>query len=101
MEQSKIDRKKIIEKLTAEYGCDNKRAKMLADRLEVIHPDLIPLVNAWCKDEFLDYTFQTMSISYFMELHKKNYITAITWMDHIIKNPESLELFHEPFFLRR
>lgn len=101
MAQPKIDRKKIIEKFKAEYGCDDKRAKLNADRLEAVHPDLIPMVDAWCKDEFLDYTFRTMSISHFMELHKKNYITAITWMDSILKDPESLELFHNPFFFRR
>ena len=101
MAQPKIDRKKIIKKLKAKYGCDDKRAKLNADRLEAVHPDLIPMVDAWCKDEFLDYTFRTMSISHLMELHKMNYITAITWMDSILKDPESLELFHNPFFFRR
>ena len=101
MDQIKIDREKVIAKLKNEYHCDDKRAQMLADRLEKVHPDLVPLVDAWCKDEFLDYTFQTMSISLFMEIHEKNYITAITWMDHIIKNPDSLDLFHRPFFGRR
>ena len=101
MEQSKIDRKRIIAKLKTEYGCDDSRAKRLADELDSIHPDLVPMVNAWYRGEFLDYTFQTMSISRFMKLHNKNYITAISWMDHIIKNPESLELFHRPFFKRR
>ena len=101
MAQPQIDRKKVIEKFKAEYGCDDKWAKLNADRLEAVHPDLIPMVNAWCKDEFLDYTFRTMSISRFMELHKKDYITAITWMDHIIKKPETLALFHRPFFERR
>lgn len=101
MDQIKIDREKVIAKLKNEYNCDDKWAQLLADRLNMIHPDLVPLVEAWCQDEFLDYTFQTMSVSLFMELHEKNYITAITWMDHMIKNPDSVERFHGPFFTRR
>lgn len=98
MDQIKIDREKVLAKLKNDYQCGEKRAQMLADRLEMVHPDLVPLVEAWCKDEFLDYTFQTMSISLFMELHEESYITAITWMDDIITDPDSLELFQRPFF---
>ena len=101
MENTKIDREKVLTKLKVDYGCEDRWAQMLANQLEKVHPDLVPLVEAWCKDEFLDYTFRTMSISLFMERHKKNYITAITWMDHMIKNPDSVELFHGPFFSRR
>lgn len=100
MQEIQVDREKVIAKLKIDYKCDDKRAQMLADRLDIVHPDLVPVVDAWCRDEFLDYTFQTMSISLFMKLHEKNYITAITWMDHIIKNPDSIDLFHRPFFTR-
>ena len=101
MEQMKLDRKKIIVRLKNEYRYDDRKATLMADRLEAVHPDLFPTIEAWCKGEFLDYTFQTMSISQFMKLHEQDYLTAVIWMDKIAKEPEKLKLAYMPLFGRR
>lgn len=101
MEQVNLDRKKIITKLKTEYRYDDRKAKLMADRLEAVHPDLIPTLAAWCKGEFLDYTFQTMSISLFMKIHEQDYLPTVIWMDKIVKNPENLKLAYMPLFGRR
>ena len=88
----KINDASIMKKLQEE-GYTSNRAQVILEDIKTVQPKLFPLIEAWYAGAFINYKFKGVSITSIMKQLNCDYLAAITWMDSLIKEPDTVKDF--------
>ena len=87
------DVQKATQKLMMECRESERLARMTAEGLAKLHPDLHPIVEAWMNGETPEFEYEGMNLAYIRNKMRNSYIDAVIMMSVLLENPDLVETF--------
>jgi hypothetical protein len=92
----KIDTEKATEKIVAETGTDIDTARAMAERLDKLHSDLAPVVEAWLEGREVPFESSGISLEKLMHHYGCKYFYALFAMSTILEDPSLASIYSYP-----
>lgn len=95
-----FDEKEVTQLIMEETGESLDMAERIAELLQLVHPDLFPVIEAWIKGEKTGYElYNGITLDEIIELerdtYKPTYIQAVLVMNQLLNDPEQAKYYRQ------